>query len=604
MTASNIEILKKFIKDTPALCGIYKMLNHRGEVIYVGKAKSLKSRLNSYTNLNGISNKTLELIKNISLLEIIVTGNEAEALLLESTLIKTYKPHFNILLKDDKSFPYIVIDSIHSYPKISKFRGYKNNQDTFYGPFTSPRKLDHTISVIQKAFLIRSCSDSFFQATKKPCILYQMKQCSAPCVEAISKVEYSKLVKQAKSFLSGKDQSLQKYFETEMNKSSEEFHYERAAIFRDRLKAISMIKSTEIVEMHQARNIDVIACKTQDNISVLQIFFIRAGKNLGNRSYKFEEGELPSQEPSDIISSFISKFYQNNMIPEEILTCCNVEDAEFLVKSLSIIHNKKLKITYPKIGIKSKLIDFALTNIDVYLKHVNSHINKTTIFLKEIRNLFNINHDVKRIEIYDNSHIQGTNAVGTMVVYENYSFKKSEYRKYNIKSTKIADDYHMLKEMLTRRFKHTDNLPDLMIIDGGLGHLSTTEQVLHNLNLSNLQFICIAKGIDRNSGNEIIYTSAHDTMTLSKHDKTKQFLQLLRDEAHRFAITSHRSKRSKAMLTSIFDNIKDIGEKRRITLLKTFGSLEALKNATIEEIKTVPGISINLAQKIYHAIHN
>lgn len=605
MLKDKLALLKKFIHTCPNSTGVYKMLGINKEVLYVGKAKSLKSRLSDYLQLANLSIKNQKLIAKIDDIDVITTNNETEALILESNLIKKFKPKYNILLKDDKSFPYIFINEQHEYPMITSYRGDKKKDGTYFGPFTSKKNVDESLSLLQKAFLLRSCSDAMFKSRTRPCILYQLKRCSAPCVHKISSTAYHELVLQAKDFLSSKTHDLQNELIKKMEEASEQLDYEKAAICRDRIKALSSIQVKQVVDVNTgSSDFDVIAVACTDSVAVLNIFFIRSGKNLGNKIYNFTD--IQGTSHSEIISDFISTFYQNNTAPSEIITSHLPQDQKFLEDSLSSMHSKRINIIVPKRGVKHDLLKFAMNNTESNLKHKSLLSNKYKNMLEELKKFFGMSKDINRIEVYDNSHISGTNAIGAMVVFSGNGFNKAEYRKYNIKfndaNKGIPDDYYMMSEMLTRRLKNTSNLPELMIIDGGLGHMSTATKVCDPLGVK-VFMISLAKGVDRNSGNETIYTSTKDVIILNKDDKIKQFLQVLRDEAHRFAITSHRKKRTANMTKSRLDDIPGIGKKRKSKLLNFFGSLDGLRTASIEELQHVEGINQKVAEKIYSFFH-
>lgn len=605
MLKNKLALIKNFIHNCSNSTGVYKMLGINNEVLYVGKAKSLKSRLSDYLQLANLSHKNQKLIANIESIDVITTNNETEALILELNLIKKFKPKYNILLKDDKSFPYIFINESHEYPTITSYRGDKKNDGSYFGPFTSKKNVDESLSLLQKAFLLRSCSDSMFKSRTRPCILYQLKRCSAPCVHKISASAYHELVLQTKDFLSNKTHDLQNELVKKMEEASEQLDYEKAVIYRDRIKALSSIQVKQVVEVNSgSSDFDVIAVACTEDVANLNIFFIRSGKNLGNKIYNFND--IQGTSPDEVISDFISNFYQNNIAPSEIIISHALQDAKFLEDSLSAMHGKRINIIVPKRGVKHDILKFALNNTESSLKHKLLLSSKYKNMLAELKRFFAIGKDINRIEIYDNSHISGTNAIGAMVVFSGNGFNKAEYRKYNIKFNEdnkgLPDDYYMMSEMLTRRLKNTANLPELMIIDGGLGHMSTATKVCESLGV-NVFMISLAKGVDRNSGNETIYTSNKDVIILSKDEKIKQFLQVLRDEAHRFAITSHRKKRTAAMTKSKLDDVSGIGKKRKSKLLNFFGSLDGLKSASIEELQQVEGINKKVAEKIYSFFH-
>lgn len=621
MSISNQQVFfKKIIESTPKLPGIYQMYNKDKEVLYIGKAKNIRSRLSDYTQFNAISYRIKQMLFHVDSVAFITTHNEAEALILEANLIKRFKPKYNILLKDDKSFPYILISDNHEYPGIVRTRDYKKNKGIYFGPFTSVKKVDDTISLLQKSFLIRSCSDSFFKNRKNPCMLYQLKRCSAPCVGKITQSDYKQLIDQTKDYFLNKDDKLKELFASKMNEASCNMDYEKAAAYRDRIKALSFIQSKQITQIGSKVDIDIIAVAKNDACTVVNFFFIRAGKNLGDRAYYLDatigsnggmnsNGDVDSQtyiDEGEILSSFIAKFYQNNMLPKEILVSHKVHDRDFLIESLSKIHNRNTNILIPQKGIKADLLDFAINNAHHKLESkvvANSRSERNLISLQKFLSL---EEPIKKIEIYDNSHIQGTNAIGGMVAYDTNGFNKSLYRKFNITSTDNPDDYAMMMEVLTRRFARVKSLPspEVIIIDGGIGHLNIAKKVLSNYKIDGICVVGIAKGVDRNSGNETILYGDEKPTLLDRNNELKKFLQILRDEAHRFAITSHRRKRSHHMIKSILDDIEGMGKIRKANLLKTFGSIDNIKAASLGELQKVASINKKIAKNIYNKIHS
>ena len=597
MLANGIFIISKFIKSCIKGFGVYKMLDKDGVVLYVGKAKNLKARLLNYTNPNNLSYKNQKLISHVASVEVIHTTNEQEALILELNLIKQYRPKYNVLLKDNKSFPYIAVDEGHDFPKIVKYRGIQKIKGAVFGPFASSKKASDVLALLQKAFLIRSCSDSFFKARVRPCILYEIKRCSAPCTAKIDKKSYAALIKQVKEFLSGKNFDIQASLAAQMETASLNEEYERAATYRDRIKALSYIQAHQAVEMHNVQNVDVVTALHYGQAVALQIFFIRNGKNLGNKIY-----EVPSQEPTEVLQAFIGKFYHNNLLPDEILINYELQEAELLEGALRELHNKPVRIVTPLKGKKLELLSFCINNLEKHIEQKQLLGKKYNFFIEELTKLFGIKVEVNRIEVYDNSHISGTNALGVMVVATRSGLQKSEYKKYNIKfegAKETPDDYLMLRQVLQRRFSKAETLPELVIIDGGKGHLNIAKSVLEELCVSNVFLISIAKGVNRNSGEETIYDSSGNVYNIDKHSKTKQFLQVLRDEAHRFAITSHRKKRLIGVTKSLLDQAPGIGQKRKKLLLAHFGSVENLRNASVSEIGNVTSINNKIAQKLY-----
>ena len=603
MINSGVEIIKKFVSICTKSPGIYKMIGANDNLLYIGKAKNLQSRLSDYTQINGMSYKTQIVISKLVKIETISTKNEIEAIFLESNLVRKLQPKYNILLKDDKSFPYILIDETTQYPRIVKHRGKKDLKGTYFGPFASASKAEDIIGILQKAFLIRTCGDAFFKSRKKPCILYDIKKCSGPCVSKISEVEYHQLVAQAKKHLSGKDDSLQQQLTKAMNEASAKLEYEKSAIYRDRLNALSLIKSKQVANLQGSHNFDIVAVASNENISVVEVFFIREGINFGNRVYHWDNSN--GSTDSEIITAFLFNFYQKNSAPDEILLTHEVEDCDLLEKFLHESNNKKIKISHAVRSTKKDLLQFALNNAQDTLRLKSHHKKNHILNLEQIEKFFGITKTLSRIEIYDNSHFSGDNPVGVMVVYDKNGFNKSEYRKYNIKTPNHkSDDYEMFREILSRRFKKGETLPELIIMDGGAGQVSTATLVCKELGLNEIVIIGMAKGLKRNSGEETIYLSNGDKIALDKDNKLKQHLQTLRDEAHRFAITFSRKKTQDKSMKSELDNIVGIDLEKKFSLMNFFGSLESIKNASIDDLQKAKLISAKNAENIYKYFHN
>jgi len=548
MIKHGLNILRDFIAVCDQSPGIYKMLGSDNSILYIGKAKNLKSRLSDYLAVSNLSEKTKTVISNLAKIEIIVTSSEVEAIFLESNLVKKYKPKYNILLKDDKSFPYIFIDETSDYPRIVKHRGQKNIKGAYWGPFASASKVTEIIAILQTAFLIRTCTDSFFNSRKRPCLLYQIKRCSAPCVSKVSKIDYQILVSQVKDYLNGRSVVLEKDLLHSMDQESKKFNYEKAAVYRDRVDALRSIRAKQVANLCSNDNFDVIAVDMMNGVSVLEVFFIRDGVNLGNKAYYWYESEFPNKE--ELLSAFLFSFYKNNPAPEEILVSEKIQEEDLLLDFLKDYNKKKIKLSVPIRGLKKQLILLALNNAKSKIEKTISGNKKHRFQLDEIQKLFNIKNRISRIEVYDNSHFSGDQALGVMVVCGPNGFNKSEYRKYNISNeVDKSDDYGMFREVLARRFKSLENIPDLIIIDGGLGQVSVAKQTCLELGLD-VVTIGMAKGPKRNSGEEIIYNANGNVITLDKHSKVKQYLQVLRDEAHRFAISSNRKKMEKKTIST------------------------------------------------------
>jgi excinuclease ABC subunit C len=602
------EVIKKELPLIPKSPGVYKMLNHKGDILYVGKAKNLPNRLKSYVAEKNHIIRTERMLSQTFKLEITITANESEALLLEANLIKKHKPKFNILLKDDKSFPFIFISNQNKWPQVTKHRGKKEKEGFYFGPFASAGSANWTIKMLQKVFQLRICDESTFKNRERPCILYQIKRCSAPCVNYIEQIDYKKSVEDAIQFVSGKSREIQKSLSEQMEQASEALDFEKASIFRDRIKSLNIIQSSQRVNEANLIEADVIAAYKESGKTCIQVFFYRAKQNWGNQSY-FPKHD-PDQSIEEIMSSFIMQFYENKSVPKSIIINLDIKDKKLIEETLSHKENSNIVITIAKKGSKAKVVSLAEKNAKEALNRKIYETNNNKNLFEGIIKKFDLKNNINLIEVYDNSHIQGTNSVGAMVTFGEEGFIKKRYRKFDIK-TKGAeqDDFAMLKEVLTRRFKRAMlesgnylTLPDLILIDGGKGQYSSAREVLEEFGLHDLPMIAIAKGKDRNSGNETFFFNGK-TFKFERNDPTLFFLQRLRDEAHRFAITSHRSKRSKSLKKSLLDQIAGIGAIRKRALLNHFGSARAVESASFDEIKSVEGVEEKVAKKIYNFFH-
>ena len=602
------EVIKKELSLIPKSPGVYRMLNHKGDIIYVGKAKNLPNRLKSYVTEKNHIIRTERMLSQTFKLEITTTANESEALLLEANLIKKFKPRFNILLKDDKSFPFIFIGNKDTWPQVYKHRGKKEKDGFYFGPFASAGSANWTIKMLQKIFQLRVCDESTFKNRKRPCILYQIKRCSAPCVEYIDKNEYKKSVNEAIQFVSGKSREIQKSLSKQMETASEKLDFEKASIFRDRIKSLNIIQSSQRINEANLIEADVIAAYKESGKTCIQVFFYRSKQNWGNQAY-FPKHD-PDQNVSEILSSFLMQFYENKNVPKLIILNIDIEEKKLIEQTLSKKENNSISITIAKKGSKAKVVSLAEKNAKESLNRKLYETNNNKNLFEGISKKFNLKNNISLAEIYDNSHIQGTNSVGAMVTFGEEGFIKKRYRKFDIK-TKGAeqDDFAMLKEVLTRRFKRamleTGNyltLPDLVLIDGGKGQYSVAKEVLNDFGLYDLPMIAIAKGKDRNSGNETFFYDGK-SYKFERNDPTLFFLQRLRDEAHRFAISSHRAKRAKGIKRSLLDQIDGIGSIRKRALLNHFGSARAVESASFDEIKSVEGVEEIVAKKIYNFFH-
>jgi excinuclease ABC subunit C len=627
--------LREKIKEAPKKPGIYQFFGKNDQILYIGKAKNLYNRLKNYLDTKNLTTRITKMTLNAEKLEVILTNNEIEALLLECNLIKKYKPKYNILLKDSKSFPYISISKNEDFPKIFKYRGLKDNKSYHFGPFANIYAVAQSIESLKKTFLLRSCSDAEFRSRKRPCLEYEIKRCSAPCVDLISKEEYQKLTEMAINFLKGKNSNLQEELSKKMQKYSEELEFEKAAKIRDRIKSLSLIQAKQNISIAEIGQMDMILFVRKTNIVAINISFYRFGHNYGNKTYFFNIN--PDDSDFDIIFAFISQFYQNHEIPKNIISNVDLEGREDICNLLSNLETsfngnkdvqefgsmdisqiqkipnslggaRYVKIFYPKKGKKLQLINdnllFVQEEID---KKIASDI-KIADLLLQLKVLLKIKHIPNRIEIYDNSHISGTNVVGAMVFASEDGFIKSNYRKFNIKLEELSkkDDTNFLKQVFYRRFKDFDNqeeknLPNLIIIDGGKGQLSAVEKVFDKKNIK-IPFLCMSKGSGRNAGLEdfhIIQNNEYHHFNLPKNSAISHYLQNLRDEAHRFAIGTHVAKRKKSMFKSEIDEIPNVGAARKKLLLNHFGDLNSIKQASLEDLKRVKNLGNKIAKQIF-----
>ncbi len=608
----NIEVgkdaIKKELPVIPKLPGIYRMLNEKNEILYVGKAKNLPNRLKSYVSEKNHIIRTERMLSQTRKIEITTTSNESEALLLEANLIKKYKPKFNILLRDDKSFPFIYIGNKDKWPQITKHRGKKTKDGFYFGPFASAGSANWTIKMIQKIFQLRVCDDTVFKKRERPCILYQIKRCSGPCVGYIEKEEYEKTVDDAIEFVSGKSRKIQKNLSNQMEKASEGLDFEKAAILRDRIKSLNIIQSSQRVNEANLIEADVIAGFKESGKTCIQVFFYRSKQNWGNQAF-FPKHD-PDDKLEDIINSFIAQFYENKNVPQTLILSHKIKEKELLEKTFSKKENKNISISVAKKGTKLKIVEQALKNAKDSLnrKIYESQNNKN--FFDEIAQKFNFDSNISLIEVYDNSHMQGTNSVGALIAYGEEGFIKKRYRKFNIKVQKNKqDDYGMIKEVLNRRFKRAMHqkenylsFPDLVLIDGGKGQYSSARETLNELGLYDIPIVAMAKGKFRNSGNETFFHNGKE-FKFEKNESTLFFLQRIRDEAHRFAVSAHRVRRKKGLSKSLLDQIEGIGSIRKRALLNHFGSARAVESASLDEIKSVDGVEEKVAKKIYNFFH-
>lgn len=616
-SSSGIQIIGKtttFLQNKP---GIYHMKGSQGKTLYIGKAKNLKKRVKSYLRQNQLSIRMQRMISLIKSIETVTTNSEAEALLLESNLIKKLKPPFNILLRDDKSFPYILIRNDHKWPQLLKYRGQRIKKGHYFGPFPSTKGVNETIVTLEKAFLLRTCTDNNFKNRQRPCLLHQIKRCSAPCVNLISHKEYSSLVKETVSFLSGKNQTIQEKLGIAMQSASENKEYEKAAVYRDRIKALRQVQILRRSSIDEIEDIDILAGLQKGGITCIQVSFFRDGSNYGSRSYFPKHGS--DEKVEDVLAAFIPLFYASHPIPKKIYVNHKLQDPRLLEQAMKIRKGKKIHLMFPRKGEKRNMILRLEDEAKEAFAKKLSRIESNKISLKRIVEIFRLGKTPRRIEVYDNSHIAGSEPVGGMIVANEEGFVKKEYRKYNIgKITPLlkqrtSDDYAMIKEVLTRRFKRILNedpdrasksWPDLILIDGGKGHLSVALKTLRNLKIKNIPMVAMAKGLKRNEGKEKFFSSNGKTFSLDPKSPTLYYLQRLRDEAHRFAITSHRQKRSKSLYKSELDKISGVGSKRKKILLQYFGSLQGISEAKILDLKKINGINRKTAEMIFNHFHD
>ena len=608
----NIETLKKIVSQQPKSSGIYKMVNDQEKILYVGKAKNIQNRLKSYLNPNNLSNRIKRLMSQVEKIDVVVTETEKEALLLEANLIKKIKPQYNILLRDDKSFPYILINYEHDYPQIKKHRGKQSIKGKYFGPFATISSLDYTLKILQKVFLLRSCEDTIFENRTKPCLLYQIERCSGPCVDyTINKEDYLESVKSAEDFLSGKHSNLQEELSKKMESESNSLNFEKAASYRDKIVALTQIQSQQNINLKDIKNTDVISIARQGNKSCIQVFIYRSGQNWGNRSYFPKHSD--EDQTSEILERFIVDFYTKYSPPREVLINHALNDESLIVSSLCSIYNFKTKFNVPIKGKKLDIIKYADRNSQISLKNYIAQKLSDSKNLESLRDTLGITKKIDRIEAYDNSHLFGKNAVGAMIVYTSEGFDKKSYRKFNIDSNKVklSDDYGMMRHVLSRRFsneaiknsKKYNTLPDIIVIDGGKGHYDIARKILDDNGLESISVLSIFKGEGRRETlDQIIYNNKKGF--IEKDTPSFFFIQRLRDESHRFALGAHKAKRKRDMKSSELEAIDGLGRIKRKLLLNHFGSVSHIKNASSQDLMKVKGIHKGLAQKIYDFFRN
>jgi excinuclease ABC subunit C len=615
--------IEQAVRLAPTSPGVYRMLNAANDVLYVGKAKNVRKRLASYARVAAPQPaRILRMIAATVTVEIISTSTETEALLLEANLIKQLRPRFNVQLRDDKSFPYILITGDHWAPQILKHRGAQTRPGRYFGPFASAGAVNRTITALQRAFLVRSCTDGFFESRTRPCLLYQIRRCSGPCTGEIDFPGYTELVREASDFLSGRSRAVKQQLAGEMEKASAELAFETAALYRDRLAALSAIQSQQGINPHTVEEADVFAIHQEGGYSCVEVFFFRTGQNWGNRAY-FPRAEK-SFTPEEVLASFLAQFYDDKPPPKLILLSHAIEESDLLANALSIKAGFKVEVSTPRRGEKKELIAHALTNAREALGRKLADTATQGRLLQGLVTTLGLSHPPKRIEVYDNSHIQGTNAVGAMIVAGPEGFIKNQYRKFNIKSEGLTpgDDYAMMREVLQRRFKRLltpapegdaakaradddsfPQWPDLVIIDGGRGQLNAVREIFDQLGLTQVSLLAVAKGPDRDAGRETLFMTDREAIKLEPRDPVLYFIQRLRDEAHRFVIGSHRKLRKKDIREAGLQEIPGIGPSRKRALLHHFGTLKEIERASIADLGKVPGVSAESARKIFEFFH-
>ena len=605
--ADGMRTIAEFVRTLPRKPGVYRMIARDGEVLYVGKAKSLRSRVAAYTQPTRLATRLMRMVSATTTMEFSVTDSEAEALLLENNLIKRFRPRFNVLLRDDKSFPYIVIRRDTEWPQLAKHRGVREAGNEYFGPFASATAVNRTLYALQRAFPLRSCSDGVFSTRTRPCLQFQIKRCTAPCVGRIEKAEYASIVDEVRGFLGGRNREIQQALSQRMEQASANLEFEGAAVLRDRIRALTQIQSHQSISLPSIEEADIFAAHADGGQVCVQVFFLRAGQNLGNRAYFPSHARELEQEA--VLSAFIGQFYESRPAPKLILTSHDVAERELLESALAISAGHKVEIRHPKRGDQKDALDQAVSNAREALARRLAERGTQRTLLEGVARVFGLESPPERIEVYDNSHIQGAAPIGAMIVAGPEGFMKNAYRKFNIKTEGAAgDDFAMMREVMSRRFgralkenpeRDEEHWPDLVLIDGGQGQLEAARQVAVELGLEDIVMVGIAKGPDRNAGRERFFMPGRPPFSLEQRDPVLYFLQRLRDEAHRFAIGTYRTRRAADFTRSALDEVPGIGAGRKRALLNHFGSARAVAVATIEDIKSVPGISGAIAQKIH-----
>ncbi|WPZ36671.1 excinuclease ABC subunit UvrC [Thalassobaculum sp. OXR-137] len=619
-----VAVIRTQVKTLPNAPGVYRMLDENGDVLYVGKARSLKKRVVNYTHAAKLEHRIFRMVSETASMEIVRTHTEVEALLLESNMIKRLKPRFNVLLRDDKSFPHILLTGDHPYPQITKHRGARKRKGQYFGPFASAGSVNRTITALQRGFLLRNCTDSMFSNRQRPCLQYQIKRCSAPCVGYVTEAEYAGQVEDATRFLTGQSNQIQREFAARMQEAAEALEFETAAIYRNRIRALTAVQANQDINVEGLEEADVIAMYYEGGNTCIQVFFFRAGSNFGNRAY-FPAHDKQT-EPEDVLAAFIGQFYDDKVPPRLVLISQDIPEQDLIAEALSTRADRKVELSRPQRGGRRKLMDHALTNAREALGRRMAESASQRKLLEGVAAAFGLDTTPERIEVYDNSHIQGTNAVGAMIVAGPDGLMKNAYRKFNIRNVtdresmrqeglddvEAGDDYAMMRQVLTRRFgralkedpdRTTGVWPDLILVDGGQGQLSVAKEVFAELGIDDVAVVGVAKGPDRDAGRERFFMPGREPFLLERRDPVLYFLQRLRDEAHRFAIETHRAKRTKQISANPLDEIAGIGAKRKKALMHHFGSARSVSRAGLGDLEAVEGISKAVARKVYDHFH-
>jgi excinuclease ABC subunit C len=602
------DVIQGYLRTLDGSPGVYRMLDSQARVLYVGKARSLKNRVSNYARPSGHSARIATMISHTASMMFLTTNTETEALLLEQNLIKQLKPKYNVLLRDDKSFPNILISGDHEFPQIEKHRGAKRKKGNYYGPFASAGAVNRTLNTLQRAFLLRNCSDSEYESRTRPCLQYQIKRCAAPCVGKVEQEDYKQLVKDAERFLTGKSTEMQASLAAQMQEASEDMEFERAAALRDRIKALTQVQTSQGINPRGVREADVIALHRDGGQACVQVFFIRANQNWGNHDYYPRVSG--DEDASEVMQAFVGQFYSDRDPPRMLLLSHGLDDEDLVTKALSGKIDRKVEIIVPQRGEKAELVSGAARNARESLGRKMSETATQGRLLRGLKEVFDLDEVPHRIEVYDNSHIQGAFAVGAMIVAGPDGFEKNQYRKFNIRGDDLTpgDDFGMMKEVLMRRFKRLlkedpnrelGTWPGLLLIDGGAGQVSAVRAIMDELCVGDVPMVGVAKGVDRDHGKEEFYRTGKPIMALQRNDPVLYFVQRMRDEAHRFAIGTHRAKRSKAIGATPLDDVPGVGATRKRALLQHFGSAKAVGRAALADLKAVEGISGNMAETIY-----